>query len=312
MLPGGSADPGALRPRHRDGLSARQPDRRGKDGDRRGRRLRPRRDGPVLGYRSLVPPALQADAAYRAGHRVSALYAVGSGAQGRAGDALGRRVPALCQGRPDDPHGAHRGALCVGRAGALHRIEAALRIRDSARHRGAVRRSQARRARRAPYQGRRQPLPARTQCEGGQGRPQGPAHAVLDRQIHLPHRRRRQARRTGRLVGRGVAALRARPELSVDGALPPALPRRARRGAPDLRHADRDRRRHGLRRPARGARRRTLHEALFPGRQGCRRPDPHLLRDPRNRSRRARAGCRGCAGARRGAGSTASRSMATG
>ena len=31
------------------------------------------------------------------------------------------------------------------------------------------------------------------------------------------------------------------------------------------------------------ARRRALHEALFPGRQGCRRPDPHLLRDPRDR-----------------------------
>ena len=32
------------------------------------------------------------------------------------------------------------------------------------------------------------------------------------------------------------------------------------------------------------ARRRALHEALFPGRQGCRRPDPHLLRDPRSRA----------------------------
>ncbi len=84
----------------------------------------------------------------------------------------------------------------------------------------------------------------------------------------------------GVLSAEKSSAVRARPELSVDGALPPALPRRARRGAPDLRHADRDRRSHGLHRPRRRARRRALHEALFPGRQGCRRPDPHLLRDP--------------------------------
>ena len=41
---------------------------------------------------------------------------------------------------------------------------------------------------------------------------------------------------------------------------------------------------HGLRRPPRHARRRALHEALFPDRQGCRRSDAHLLRGPRNRS----------------------------
>ena len=46
----------------------------------------------------------------------------------------------------------------------------------------------------------------------------------------------------GRAVGGGVAALRARPELPVDGALPSPLPRRPRRGAADLRPADRDRR----------------------------------------------------------------------
>ena len=40
---------------------------------------------------------------------------------------------------------------------------------------------------------------------------------------------------------------------------------------------------HGLHRPRGQPRGRALHEALFPGRQGCRRPDPDLLRDPRSR-----------------------------
>ena len=47
----------------------------------------------------------------------------------------------------------------------------------------------------APQAGRRQPLPARTQRQGGQGRAARPAHAVLDREIHLPHRRCRKAGR---------------------------------------------------------------------------------------------------------------------
>jgi len=54
-------------------------------------------------------------------------------AEGRAGDALGRRVPALRQGRYDDSHRDPGGALCVGRAGALRRAENAVRSRDRAR-----------------------------------------------------------------------------------------------------------------------------------------------------------------------------------
>src|SRR6266700_494519 len=46
-------------------------------------------------------------------------------------------MPALCQGRSDDPYGAPRSALYLGRAGALHRVEAALRRRDRARERDA-------------------------------------------------------------------------------------------------------------------------------------------------------------------------------
>ena len=45
---------------------------------------------------------------------------------------------------------------------------------------------QARRARRAPPQGGREPLSRRAQCQGRQGRPARPADAVLDRQIFLP------------------------------------------------------------------------------------------------------------------------------
>ena len=53
--------------------------------------------------------------------------------------------------------------------------------------RGAIYRSQARRARRAPPPGRRQPLPARAQRQGRQRRAARSAHPVLARQIHLPH-----------------------------------------------------------------------------------------------------------------------------
>ena len=169
-------------------------------------------------------------------------FAVGPRAQGRASDALGRRMPAPGQERSDDPHGLARSALSVGRAGAVPRAEEAFRGGDREGQRCAIRRSQARRARRAASPRRRQPLSARTQRQGRQGRAARPAHAVLDRQIHLPHRRCRQACRSRRAFGRGVAAFRPRPELSVDGALPSALPRRPRRGAADLRHADRDRR----------------------------------------------------------------------
>ncbi len=53
-----------------------------------------------------------------------------------------------------------------------------------------------------------------------------------------------------------------------------------RRGPPDLRIPGRNRPAHGLHRPCRHARRRTLHEALFPHRQGRGRSDAHLLRAP--------------------------------
>ena len=61
--------------------------------------------------------------------------------------------------------------------------------------------------------------------------------------------------------------------LPVDHPLPPAFPHRARRRAADLRHAATDGRAARLRRPRRPARRRALHEALLPDRQGSRRSD---------------------------------------
>ena len=62
------------------------------------------------------------------------------------------------------------------------------------------------------------------------------------------------------------------------------------RGAPDLRPAEGHRAAHGLHRPRRAARRRALHEALLPDRQGRRRPDAGPLRRARDaRSKRALA-----------------------
>ncbi len=85
------------------------------------------------------------------------------------------------------------------------------------------------------------------------------------------------------LVGKGVLSRRrvpavpARRGFPLGHALPPAFPHRPRRREADLRRAARARRPPGLCRARRHARRRALHEALFPRRQGRRRPDPHLL-----------------------------------
>ncbi len=70
----------------------------------------------------------------------------------------------------------------------------------------------------------------------------------------------------------------ARAGFSPDGALPSAFPRRPRRRSADVRSPARHRQAHGLRRSRRRHGRRAFHEALFLGRQGRRRSDPHLLR----------------------------------
>ena len=77
----------------------------------------------------------------------------------------------------------------------------------------------------------------------------------------------------------GGAALPALRGVPVARALPHALRDRPRGGAPGLRPAAPDRRAHRLWRSASGRLgRRALHEVLFPGRQGCRRPHRHRLR----------------------------------
>ena len=86
---------------------------------------------------------------------------------------------------------------------------------------------------------------------------------------------------------RGIRAVLALRGVSLGGALPPAFSHRARRGAPELRSSTPDRRTARLRRARRPNRRRTLHEALFPRRQGCRRSHGDRLRRARGAARQA-------------------------
>ena len=111
--------------------------RRRAHGDRGDRRLRPRPDGAGLRHRSAVPAALQADRLGRIRRRGDPLLPVGHGPQGRARDALGRRVHPPGQGRHDDPHRDPRGALPARRPQAVRRAGHALRQADRARHRAA-------------------------------------------------------------------------------------------------------------------------------------------------------------------------------
>ncbi len=86
--------------------------------------------------------------------------------------------------------------------------------------------------------------------------------------------RSRQARRA---FEAGIQALPEGRGFSLGGALPHAFPDRQGGGAPLIRHPARDRRGARLSRPPRALGGGTLHEALLPGGQGRRRPDPHLL-----------------------------------
>ena len=168
-----------------------------------------------------------------------------------------------------------------------------------------VRRGQARRARRPAPAHRRQPLSARAQRQGGQGRPARPADPVLARPVPLPDQGFRRAGRAWRADPRRAAQVRPRAPLPLGGALPSALSHRARRGAPDLRSAARDRASPGLSRPQDGARRRAPDEALLPGRQGGRRADPDLLRRARGAASAPAAPSASRAWGWAGAGSTA-------
>ena len=174
-----------------------------------------------------------------------ALLAVGSGAQGRAGDALGR---ARCLRYAKADLTIRTAMLEARYVWGEQALFTELKTRVRGRDRQAAPRREfveAKLAERdaAPPAARRQPLSASsptsrraragcatcTRCSGSPNT--STASTTSAKLVELK-----------RAVGRGGAALRARPEFPVDGALPPAFPRRPRRGAPDLRPADRDRR----------------------------------------------------------------------
>ena len=105
----------------------------------------------------------------------------------------------------------------------------------------------------------------------------------------------RDPQRTGRsgpVLAARIRAVLALRGIPVAGALPPPFPHRPRRGAAELRRAAADRRAARLRRARRPGRRRALHEALFPRRQGRRRPDRDRLRRARGAAGQADAGVR--------------------
>ena len=191
------------------------------------------------------------------------------------------------QERPDDPHLDPRIPFRLGRKAALRPASHAVPQGGREGLRTGLRGGQARRARPTPPADGRLALCARTQRQGRQGRVARPAHAVLDRQIPSP-----RARGVGSGRSRGAAGERSRPfrqgaTFPVDRPLPPPLPLGARRRPDRLRPAARDRRPARLQGPRRGARRRTLHEALLPDGEGGRRSDRDLLRRARNRAQPA-------------------------
>ena len=155
-----------------------------------------------------------------------------------------------------------------------------------------IRRRQARRARGAPPPRRPVALSGRAQRQGRQGRPARPAHAVLDRQIRLSRARARGTDRARRVRPRRIHSVPPLRRLPVVGPLQHAFPHRPRRGAAVVRHPARYRGAARLHRASRPARRRALHEALLPHRQGCRRPHRHPVRRPRGAPGEAGAGAR--------------------
>ena len=169
-------------------------------------------------------------------------------------------------------------------------LDRALRQGGRAGHRRRVRRRQARRARGAPSPRRPVALSGRAQRQGRQGRPARPAHALLDRQIRLSRARARAAHREGRLRPARVPPLPPLRRFPLGGALPHALPHGTGGGAAVLRHPARDRGAARLYRAPGPARRRTLHEALLPDRQGRRRSHRHSLRRARGQPGQGHAG----------------------
>ena len=236
--------------------------------------------------------ALQADRLGRVGRRRHSLLPLGHGAEGRPRDALGRRMHPPGQGGHDHPHRAARGALPVRRPRSCSTSWSRASTRRSCSGTAPrIRRRQARRARGAAAPRRPVALPGRAEREGRQGRPARPAHAVLDRQIRLSRARAGGAGRARRVRPRRIQAVPPLRGFPLGGALPHAFRHRPRRGAALLRHPARDRGAARLHRASRHAGCRALHEALFPGRQGRRRPHRHPLRRAGGARRRSPCRC---------------------
>ena len=227
------------------------------------------------------------DAAWRADRGVHALSAVGSRPEGRPRGALGRGVRAPGQGRHGDPHRLLEARFLWGDQPLYAELKARLRRRGRGRQRPRLRRGQARRARRAPRRVGDTRYVLEPNIKEGKGGLRDLHTLLLDRQVPLPGgRRRRPWSSRGVLTPRRRAAStrpqrflwtvrchlhylagRAEDRLTFD--VQPEIARRI--GYTD--HAG-------------TPRRRALHEALLPGGQGRRRPDPHLLRRSRGRAQR--------------------------
>ena len=211
-----------------------QPVLRRAHGRRRRRRLRARHAGAGLGHRPALPAALQADAVGGERRRIHALCAVGPGAEGRPRHPHRRRMhPRAVARRHDHPHRAAGGALSCGDDELFRRAD------DSASTakwcEGTAPQfvaGQARRARRAPCQGRRSPAisssptsrtarAACATCKRCSGSPNTSTASSAPRDLVEPGVFDQDE-------SRALPPLRGLP---LGGALPHALPHRPGRGA---------------------------------------------------------------------------------
>jgi hypothetical protein len=127
------------------------------------------------------------------------------------------------------------------------------------------------RARRPPSPLRRQSVRGRAERQGRPRRPARPADAVLDRSLRFRHANHGRAGRPRGHLTQQEARTLAGVGVPVDRAVPSALRRRPRRGAPDLRHAAGGRRAHGLHAARQAGRRGAFHAPLLPDRARGRR-----------------------------------------
>ena len=129
--------------------------------------------------------------------------------------------------RHHDPHCAARLPPDPRRSISFRGTDASLPPRGRRRHRASVRRSQARRARRAAPARRRIALSRRAQHQGRQGRAARPPHAALARQVSLRRRRQPGDRGSARLHLGGIHHLPPLRGFPVVRSLQPALSWRA-------------------------------------------------------------------------------------